>query len=113
MNTAIERIPYGDEAFQRDAAAHVEAQLHAIAVRTDRMFAWLMGLQWLAAIVAALWLSPRAWSGMDSSVHIHVWSAFLLGGALSALPIFLVIVRPGAVLTRHVIAAAQRSGRRC
>ncbi|HVX62855.1 MAG TPA: ATP-binding protein [Pirellulales bacterium] len=107
MRAAVERIPCSDDSFERDAAAHVDEQLHATAVRTDRMFAWLMGLQWLAAIAAALWLSPRAWSGMESSVHIHVWSAFLLGGILSALPIFLALVHPGAVLTRHVIAVAQ------
>ena len=26
--------------------------------RTDRMFAWLMAIQWLAGIAAALWISP-------------------------------------------------------
>ena len=92
---------------EQAAAAKVRSELTAIAVRTDRMFAWLMVLQWLAAIVAALWLSPRTWNGMQSSVHVHVWSAFLLGGVLSGLPIYLAVRHPGLALTRHVIAAAQ------
>jgi len=78
--------------------------LHA---RVDRHFAWLLGVQWLAAIAAALWLSPRAWNGAQSEVHIHVLSATLLGGALAGLPIALAIWRPGALVTRHTIAVCQ------
>jgi PAS domain S-box-containing protein len=76
-------------------------------VRTDRLFACLMAVQWLAGIAAALWISPRTWTGAMSEVHIHVYAAFLLGGAISALPILLVLVRPGATYTRHFIAAGQ------
>ena len=75
--------------------------------RTDRLFAGLLFVQWLACIAAALWISPRTWVAEWSSTHIHVWAALLLGGAISSLPIYLAIVRPGAVLTRHVIAIAQ------
>jgi signal transduction histidine kinase/CheY-like chemotaxis protein len=79
----------------------------AIYRRTDRMFAWLMGIQWLFGIAAALVLSPRTWEGSTSHVHPHVWAAVFLGGALSALPILLAIIKPGHVLTRHVIAITQ------
>jgi len=75
--------------------------------RTDRMFAWLMAIQWLAGIAAALWISPRAWEGQFSSVHIHVWAAFILGGIISGFPIALALLCPGATLTRHVIAVGQ------
>src|SRR5262245_52949393 len=42
--------------------------------RTDRLFAGLMGFQWIAGIVFALWVSPLAWSGPESSIHVHVWA---------------------------------------
>src|ERR1051325_7075575 len=48
---------------------------------TDRMFALLMALQWLAGIVAAYWISPLTWVGTTSQTHLHVWAAVFLGGA--------------------------------
>jgi len=75
--------------------------------RTDHMFAALMAFQWVAGIIAALWISPRAWVGQTSSVHVHVWAALFLGGAISGLPIFFALAQPGKVLTRHVIAIGQ------
>jgi signal transduction histidine kinase/ActR/RegA family two-component response regulator len=36
-----------------------------------------------------------------------VWAAFVLGGLLTSLPVALAILRPGAAITRHVIAVAQ------
>jgi signal transduction histidine kinase/AmiR/NasT family two-component response regulator len=73
----------------------------------ERIFAWLMIVQWLAGIAAALIISPRTWAGMTSQPHIHVWAAVLLGGAIAALPVWLVMVYPGRPLTRHVIAVSQ------
>src|SRR5947209_8113206 len=78
----------------------------AIFRHTDRMFAVLMGVQWVAGIVAALWISPRTWTGPYSHTHIHVWAAIFLGGAISALPVSLALVRPGRTSTRYVIAVA-------
>jgi two-component system, sensor histidine kinase and response regulator len=75
--------------------------------RTDRMFAWLMLFQWFAAIMAAFIISPRAWAGTTSHVHIHVWTAILLGGALTLFPVSLAFLRPGEAFTRYVIAASQ------
>src|SRR5262245_17677772 len=51
------------------------AQQRQIYVRTDRLFAALMVLQWLACIITAFYISPRAWSGPMSQTHIHVWAA--------------------------------------
>ncbi|HVJ68069.1 MAG TPA: response regulator [Caulifigura sp.] len=75
--------------------------------RTDRMFAALLLVQWLAAIIASVVIAPRAWEGTFSSVHPHLWLALLAGGALCSLPILLAWQRPGAAITRHVIAVAQ------
>ena len=76
-------------------------------VRTDRMFAGLMVVQWLAGIAAALWLSPRTWAGPTSQVHVHVLAAIFLGGAISSLPVLLAVLRPGLPSTRHAIAVGQ------
>jgi len=74
---------------------------------TDRMFAGLMLIQWLAAISAAIWISPYTWFGVESSIHPHVWGAIVFGGTITALPIYLAWRAPGHVLTRHVIAVSQ------
>lgn len=75
--------------------------------RTDRTFAVLMVIQWVASIAAAFLISPRTWSGTSSQLHIHVWAAIFLGGTITAAPVALARWYPGHVLTRHVIAVAQ------
>jgi two-component system, sensor histidine kinase and response regulator len=75
--------------------------------QTDQLFARLMAFQWLACIVIALVVSPRTWDGPASAVHIHVWAAFLIGGAISLFPIWMTRVWPGATATRYIIAVAQ------
>jgi two-component system, sensor histidine kinase and response regulator len=74
---------------------------------TDKLFAKLMLFQWVACIVIALVVSPRTWNGEASQIHIHVWSALLIGGAISLFPVWMTRVWPGSVATRHVIAVAQ------
>jgi signal transduction histidine kinase len=88
------------------------AYLHASAQdethrRTDRMFANLMIVQWLAGIAAALWISPRTWAGTTSQIHMHVWASIFLGAAITAGPVLLAWKHAGSVWTRQVIAFAQ------
>jgi two-component system sensor histidine kinase/response regulator len=75
--------------------------------QTSHLFAILMTLQWIAGIAAALWISPRTWVGATGTLHLHVWLAILLGGAITALPVTFAILRPAHALTRHTIAAGQ------
>src|SRR6185503_1797814 len=75
--------------------------------RTDRLFAGLLLFQYAAAVAAALWISPYTWIGDQNRVHVHVWAAIFLGGAITSLPVVLALLRPGEVLTRHTIAIAQ------
>jgi signal transduction histidine kinase len=75
--------------------------------RTDRLFAVLMGIQWLAGVVFALWVSPLAWYGASSATHLHVWAAIFLGGAICLFPAALGVLRPGHVWTRNTIAVGQ------
>lgn len=58
-------------------------------------------------MVAALVISPRAWEGAISHVHIHVWAALLLGGLITFYPVLLALLRPGMASTRYTIAVSQ------
>src|SRR5437016_4683313 len=80
---------------------------HQIYRQTDRMFAVLMAIQWVAGIVAALVISPRTWIGETSEIHTHVWAAVFLGGIITLLPVVMAIFRPGHTLTRYTIAVGQ------
>ena len=88
-----------------DAVFHAHQQ--ALFKQTDRMFAYLMGAQWVAGIVFALLVAPRTWSGAESQIHVHVWAALILGGAVSLFPAALALLRPGEPVTRYTIAVAQ------
>jgi two-component system sensor histidine kinase/response regulator len=78
-----------------------------ICQQTDRSFAALMIIQWLAGIAAALWISPRTWAGAESWIHLHVWLAILFGGVITWYPVTLAWLRPGRPSTRYVIAIGQ------
>jgi signal transduction histidine kinase/CheY-like chemotaxis protein/HPt (histidine-containing phosphotransfer) domain-containing protein len=76
-------------------------------VLIDRLFVALLGGQWAFAVVLALVLSPRTWSGSTSQVHPHVWFALVLGGLLAAPPALLAWLQPGKAITRFAMAIAQ------
>jgi signal transduction histidine kinase len=73
----------------------------------DRLFAILMIVQWAAAVLGALIVSPRTWIGSHGTVHLHVWASLIFGGILTAAPVVLTRLHPGALLTRHVMAVSQ------
>lgn len=104
-------LPSFDDSANPEVARRAAEILHVrqqIVYRaTDRMFAWLLLAQYLLGIVLAITVSPRTWAGDISRTHIHVWAAFILGGLIVALPIWLAHREPGRELTRHVIAAGQ------
>ncbi len=61
----------------------------------------------MAGIVFALTISPLAWSGGESTVHLHVYAAVILGAAIGGFPMFMVLYRPGEPVTSYVIAISQ------
>lgn len=79
----------------------------AVYKRTDRMFAYLMLVQWVMSVLVALWISPRTWAGTISDVHVHVWAALFLGGLITAFPVALAFFEPGRAITRHAIGVGQ------
>jgi len=84
-----------------------EQHHHQLCKRTDRLFAVLMIVQWLAAIGAACLITPYTWIGTHSQTHLHVWAAVVLGGLITCFPVLLAWLQPGSTLTRHVIAVSQ------
>ncbi|MDQ8181203.1 response regulator [Pelagicoccus sp. SDUM812005] len=94
---------------QIDAQASVifRTQHSKILQRTDRWFSKLMIAQWIGGIIAALIFTPLEWTGDISAIHINVWAAIFLGGAIASLPVYLSYTRPGETATRHVIAVSQ------
>ncbi len=91
----------------KDAFVLFRNECRRVWERTDRLFALLMCIQWLAAIAAALLISPTTWSGSVASVHPHVIAAIYLGGLVTIPPVLLACMRPGMMYTRHTIAACQ------
>jgi signal transduction histidine kinase len=107
MQIDAERVLQGEVRVAQRASDLFEEQRRAVYQRGDRLFAGLMVGQWLFAIGMAVVFSPYAWSGKVPSVHVHVYAAILLGGAISSLPIALALLWPGRLATRLVIAVAQ------
>ena len=93
------------ETVARHAEYLFEDHRKSIFRRTDRLFAAMMPIQWLAAIAAAYWITPRTWAGQYSQVHFHVWVAIWLGGVITLFPAALGWFRAG----RNVDALRHRN----
>jgi signal transduction histidine kinase/DNA-binding response OmpR family regulator len=91
------------------ARAHVlfENQLKRVAIRTDRLLAWLIAAEWIGTMITAWLVSPRAWSGAASTVHIHVVAAIGLGAMVTAPGLVVAYLNAGSKWSRHIISAAQ------
>src|SRR5512142_1628549 len=98
-------VPGTAEQLEERAARLFFQHQESVWRRADRLFAWLMVGQWLAAIAIAALVAHDGWLGKAREVHLQ--TAVFLGGALSAVPIVLVWLRPGTALTRHGVAICQ------
>jgi len=106
MEMTVNRNKLSPATLDRAGALFVENQ-QTIYRNTDHLFAVLMIVQWLAGIVAALWISPRTWIGTTSKTHVHVWAAIFLGAAITFFPVVLALKKPGDRLTRYSIGIGQ------
>src|SRR5271168_1489381 len=68
---------------------------------TDRMFAWLIAFEWLAAMAAASLISPEVWPTLPPA-HL-LWMASTLAGVLYLVPIYLALKYQGRVYTRFLV----------
>jgi signal transduction histidine kinase len=75
--------------------------------KTDNMFTYLLAAQWIVAIFVASVISPYSWEGKEKVFHLHLYLAVFMGGGITLFPILLAKLRPGWVVTRHVIATSQ------
>jgi len=107
MDTEIISETEKSEITSARTAALFNEQHQSIIRHTDRLFCHLMVCQWVAAMVAALLISPLTWRGTQSEIHIHVFAAVILGGIITILPVFLTLTQAGKPLTRHVVAVGQ------
>jgi two-component system cell cycle sensor histidine kinase/response regulator CckA len=106
MQMTVSKNRLSPATLDRAGALFIERQ-QTIYRNTDHLFAVLMIVQWIAGIVAALWISPRTWIGAVSQTHGHVWAAIFLGAAITGLPVVLALRKPGEQLTRYSIASGQ------
>jgi PAS domain S-box-containing protein len=106
MEQMTRSIDSSDLTFARTKELFGE-QRQSIAEHTDRIFSRLMVCQWIAGIVAAIFISPRTWAGTESRIHLHLWAAIVLGALVTSLPVLMAWRQPGKALTRHTIAVGQ------
>ncbi len=85
--------------YERDLRQHRQ--------QIDRMFRWLLIIQWIGAIALALWVTPFTWSREQSSIHPHVWTTLFLVGGLTLMPAVLTWLTPGRGITRQAVAVGQ------
>lgn len=83
MKLLLTDVLQGSAGLSPEARRRLTEHSRVIHARTDRMFAVLMALQWIAGIVVALVVAPHTWIGARSEVHQHVMMA-TFGGAVLA-----------------------------
>ena len=84
-----------------------QAHTSKIARKIDRIFGILFAGQWVTGILFAYFVSPYAWSNEPNQRDLCIYAAIFFGGFLSALPLFLILRRPGEAVNRLVITMAQ------
>lgn len=77
-----------------------EDQSNEICMKVDRSFAYLMGFQWVAMVMAV-------WLANVNQNHESLAAVFVLGGLFSLLPILCYRILPGRKVTRYITAMGQ------
>lgn len=96
------------DAIERRSTELFESDWKAIVKRSDHLFAWLLIVQWLAAILAALLIAPDARSAAGVlTLDRNIWFVVFLGAICVAIPSGLGLILPGSKGTRYAIAIGQ------
>src|SRR5262245_19935392 len=85
----------------------LEELILGLAKRTDLLFVWLMLLEYVAAITAAAFYAPVAWSLEKGMASACLWATVALGGVITLVPVGMAFNRPGQSINRYVIAGCQ------
>lgn len=88
-------------------AAFYRASCASVHARFDHLFKRLLLLQWVAVVAIAYLYTPRTWQAAESAPHVHLWAAFLIGGAAALFPLFIMNKMRGTSFSRCVTAASQ------
>jgi len=103
--TSVEQNSSFENAAQ-ERAGKIFRELKASTFQTtDRMFAWLIVFEWLAAMASASLISPGIWP--TEKPMLLLWSAAALAGLIYLVPLYLTLRCPGRAYTRHTIAVGQ------
>ena len=79
----------GREAIEKRAWQLFQLQRQRVLRRNDRLFAGLLGFEWVAAMLGGVNISPHTWIGPGYQGHPPFLIALGLGGAIACLPILL------------------------
>ncbi len=90
----------------RVAELTAEAML-GVTRHANRLFAWMLGAQWIIAMLLAALYSPTAWTGSAWKPHEHLIAAGLLGGLIALPAAALLFLRAGSAFTPYLATAAQ------
>ena len=112
MTSSAHPDPDLSDSTARRAQEIYQEQLRTGYERVDQLFAVLLVLEWSAAVSFAILVTPYTWAGETRWVHLHVWSAILLGGAIVCFPVGLTMLRPAEAIARHAVAISQAYARR-
>ena len=107
MTTLVPSQMPSERLDRRRAEQKYQEQLRTGYKQVDQLFAVLLLLEWSAAVSFAMLVTPYTWAGETRWVHLHVWAAIILGGAIVSLPVALTMLRPAAAMTRHAVAIGQ------
>lgn len=109
-NLAMTELKDSDAVFERQAEENANVlyaqKRQTYHAKIDKLFIILFCIQWPAAIAFAFFMTPTTWAGSTSSIHLHVYMAVGLGALATLFPAWLAWRHPGALVTRHVIAAS-------
>ena len=89
------------------AAELFRQQRDAVYRQTDQLFARVLLLEWAVLLIVAFFVSPANGHATLAAGQARIWSALLIGGIMTLIPLALVRWRSGAASTRYAIAAAQ------
>jgi len=78
--------------------------------RVDLLFSYLLGIEWAALFAIAFFYTPTTWQAAESSTHVHLWAAAILGGLCALTPMY--VMRTGWRGTNfsHCVTAACQVG---
>lgn len=96
-----------NETRKKQIETNLTAHQMRIYKRTDKLFIYLLTIEYFVGILFSLTISPKTWVGTESAVHYHVWAASVLGAIIVSVPIGFALFFPGRELTRHLIGIGQ------